>query len=394
MNQKIFYIRAMRFTYVYIVALIISSFFSTASWSQDSNITFLKTILKNSYRKDVCSYSILYKIKSNEDTLTFKYFVTLVNKPEEFSYSVLVNDSLLEVYYDNILLLADLSNTEYTLSVLSKKEICAESRYLFRSMVDEGFPSILLDDSVVIQKHLETDTSYIFNITYLNPGQLDKLFYTIKVSKNTKSISEYSLSASVAGISLWESLKLSYVDTCTLDSIEDVSRKKFFNILKTYKPKCENAQNGMLRDEMERAPSIHDSLPFLKLISLENDTISISDYSSKYYLIDYWYRACFPCIKSIPILKELHDKFNESQLKIISINNVDKSKDLIEKFILDNNLPYSVYMESVESGKIFNGIVSYPTFVIYNDKFQVIKILNGYSDDLKEKILGIIEGND
>lgn len=391
MNHTTQYIRAMKHTRI--VVLIFICILPLISKSQESYVPFFNKVLKNSYREDICSYSIQYRLKSNNDTLTFKYFITLVNKPDEFSYSVFINDSLLEVYYDNIKLMADLSRSEYTLSTLTKKEICSDSRFLFRSMVDESFSKIILDDSGKILKDNKNESAHAFNVIFSDVKPLDTLYYTLFISRGKKSINEYSLSSSISGISLWENWKLIDNDKCPWDTNKDVNRKRFFDILKTFKPKCVDTQNLKPKVETESANTIHETLPQLNLISLHNDTIRLANDSSEFYLVDYWYRSCFPCIKAIPIIKELHNKFDERQLKIISINNVDASQNLIEKFILDNKLPYDVYTGTVEKGKTFDGVISYPTFVIYDSKFQVIKIINGYSDNLKDKILEAIQSN-
>lgn len=377
------------------IGLSIFLFMPTFSWSQGS-VKELTRAFESTFRNDVCYYSILYKrLKSNGDTITRNYDIALINNAQEFSVNTQFNDSIGEVYFDEMLLTANLKQGVYSLRHIEKKNLYSETNYLFRPMIDQNLADLLLDNSTVVEIKNKIADFCEFTITPLNPGDLDYLVYSVEVPKNSKTINKFSYTASIAGIMLWESWELLEFEICqhTVTGHSD-NRNRFFDYLKNLKPKCDqNIQFEINSNKNVRNISIHDTLPFLQLISIDGDTIRFSDFGAQYILVDYWYRACFPCIKSIPAINELHDLFVDSKLKIVSINSIDRSIDLIHKFVIDNNIQGQIFTSTVEKGREFMGITSFPTFVLYNNKFEVVKLFSGYSDDFRDKIVKIIESN-
>ncbi len=91
-----------------------------------------------------------------------------------------------------------------------------------------------------------------------------------------------------------------------------------------------------------------------------------------YYLIDFWYSHCAPCVKGFPKLKELYRQFNGKGFDIISIS-VDKQKDekdyvaAIKKHALSWNHVWD--KDGVKAEKF--SIASFPTYILL-DKNGVI----------------------
>ena len=72
--------------------------------------------------------------------------------------------------------------------------------------------------------------------------------------------------------------------------------------------------------------------------SVSGDTIKLSDYKDKtYVLLDFWASWCKPCIKEIPRMKEIHKKYSNRGLTIISIS-LDTDKNSWHKAVQKNDL--------------------------------------------------------
>src|SRR5688572_14083984 len=68
--------------------------------------------------------------------------------------------------------------------------------------------------------------------------------------------------------------------------------------------------------------------------------------SSKVYVVEFWATWCGPCIKSIPHLNELHEKFKDKGLVVIGQNlgeNEGKVAPFIEK--MGDKMTYRVAIE-------------------------------------------------
>ncbi len=68
-------------------------------------------------------------------------------------------------------------------------------------------------------------------------------------------------------------------------------------------------------------------------------TIRLSDFKdNSFVLLDFWASWCVPCIKEIPKIKSLHNKYSKKEFAIISISLDDdtiKWRDAIDKYKLD-----------------------------------------------------------
>ncbi len=109
----------------------------------------------------------------------------------------------------------------------------------------------------------------------------------------------------------------------------------------------------------------------LKLKTLDGKIAKISDYKGQVLLINFWASWCNPCIKEIPSLVRLQQKFNSKYFKIITIN-VGESQHKITKFVKKIGLTLPILLD--ESGQAVKewGVYAYPSnFLI--DKEGVIR---------------------
>lgn len=375
----------------FIIALFVLGAFMNSSKAQINGSHFLEYILENTFNQDVGPYELSYQRKSNNDTLKFEYYVDVFKSYKSIMYAVQLDSTYAEVYCDSVLISVDLVNKKYNTIFKPQKQILAESRYVFRPLLDENFDELILGDSVEISTILSTSDYDIFKIDFIHKHGLQELFYSLKVDNHSKRIIGYSLTSKVYGLSMWESWEIKNILPAEQNLIKHIIKSKYLTYLQMFTPKCEN-ENELQQKENELY-SFHISLPTQSLISTKSDTFRFEEFPSDAYLVDYWYRACLPCIKSFPVIKEIDELYDDHKLRIISINNVDKSIDQINEFILKNNISYNIYTSTIETGSKFGNIISYPTFVLYNKDFKIIKIINGYTANLKDDIISALNIN-
>ncbi len=83
-------------------------------------------------------------------------------------------------------------------------------------------------------------------------------------------------------------------------------------------------------------PPLNKELPFISFKTNLGDTYSIADYKgSQYVLVCFWASWCGPCIKNIPLLKELDDTYQSKGLQLISIS-IDDNEEWWKSAMLRN----------------------------------------------------------
>ena len=85
--------------------------------------------------------------------------------------------------------------------------------------------------------------------------------------------------------------------------------------------------------------------PDFTLFDLKGNPISLKDYRSKVVVLDFWATWCGPCKEELPHFQELMNSYqNNSSVVFLTISE-DKNKDVVEKFIVENNYTFPVLMD-------------------------------------------------
>ena len=115
------------------------------------------------------------------------------------------------------------------------------------------------------------------------------------------------------------------------------------------------------------------------------DTFVLSKQNAKLYVIDFWYQTCSPCMKSIPYLIELYDKYKKDGLLVIGVNSIDNTPNrypLIKKFIEFKNITYPIIM-SERKIDINYKVPGYPTLYVLDQNKHIIFYEVGFNPDKK-----------
>lgn len=111
---------------------------------------------------------------------------------------------------------------------------------------------------------------------------------------------------------------------------------------------------------------------------------------STLYLVDFWFVGCAPCIKAMPELEHLHQKYQTSGLQVVGLNPLDQGrKDLVTQFKERLKITYDLLYVSQEIPGQWKVII-YPTiYLIKGGKVVYSKV--GHRDEdvpvLEEQIL-------
>jgi len=132
---------------------------------------------------------------------------------------------------------------------------------------------------------------------------------------------------------------------------------------------------------------------------MNGELVNLSDYQGKkYVLLDFWTSWCIPCLKGLPHMKELFEKYNDKGLQIIGVSCDQKRNDWLAS-ISKNKIsiwPQVLTVQSLE--KVSQGYVSeediqqkYPTdgvpkYILIDKTGKIIGKWVGYSvEDEKDQ---------
>jgi len=108
---------------------------------------------------------------------------------------------------------------------------------------------------------------------------------------------------------------------------------------------------------------------------VENDVLTSKELNGKYVMLNFWATWCAPCIKEMPILTSLQEKYGD-KLQIIGIL-MEKNKDpkeladFMTKFKM--NFPVTIGEENYRIAKAFDDVNMFPESFVYAPDGKFLK---------------------
>ena len=105
-------------------------------------------------------------------------------------------------------------------------------------------------------------------------------------------------------------------------------------------------------------------------------------------VINFWSRACDPCIKEMPVLNELTALYQVKN--VVFLAPAPENKNKVKRFLKKNIFNYNIipaatsYIKSMDIG-------SYPTQLIIDKKGIIRQVFIGYDDNTKKKLQSEID---
>lgn len=95
--------------------------------------------------------------------------------------------------------------------------------------------------------------------------------------------------------------------------------------------------------------------------------------NGKYTLLDFWGTWCGPCIQSIPDLIDIHKKYRNKGLEIVSIAS-DDSIDAVKDFLKRKDIGWVNLFEAKSEGKVTGlfAINTFPTYILIDPSGKIL----------------------
>lgn len=106
----------------------------------------------------------------------------------------------------------------------------------------------------------------------------------------------------------------------------------------------------------------------------------------KLVLLDFWATWCIPCLKEMPEIAKLYDKYKDKDFEIIGIS-IDKNMDKWRNMIEGKGMPWIQFIDSNMSNPISNiyGVTAIPHTVLIDENGEIIAV-NLRGEELRKKI--------
>lgn len=133
------------------------------------------------------------------------------------------------------------------------------------------------------------------------------------------------------------------------------------------------------------ASEVGQAAPQFTLPSLLQDQpVSLTQFSGKVVYVDFWASWCAPCRISFPLLNKLHQKLKDQGFEVVAIN-LDENKANAEKFLKDFPVTFPVLRDSKGEWADQYVVESMPTSFIVDKQGVIQHIHHGFtSDDINE----------
>ena len=130
-------------------------------------------------------------------------------------------------------------------------------------------------------------------------------------------------------------------------------------------------------------PAVADLLKTFSLKGLDGKTLSAEDLKGKVAVINVWGVWCSPCVKEMPQIQKLYDKYKaDAHIAIVTIDSGDGT-GILKSFLAGNKYTFPVLLESEYFPK--SEVTAYPTtwFIDREGKIAFTKV--GRTIDLENE---------
>jgi thiol-disulfide isomerase/thioredoxin len=208
--------------------------------------------------------------------------------------------------------------------------------------------------------YMKMDTSKVFGN---NPVSLNYKFKKLEISSRTNdSIKQ---------------LIRNYRNTYKLTEITDNISFDKFNV--------KGRKNTTKELKADKIPDV--STPYLiPLLSLQGDSIKLDDFKGRYILLDFWFTNCPPCMRGIPKVNIIYEKFKARNLVVIGVNAIDKKMKAIEDVAIKKEMKYMVCKAPNNYENYFN-VPSFPTYILISPDQKTFKTIPLHDDKELNKFI-------
>jgi len=118
--------------------------------------------------------------------------------------------------------------------------------------------------------------------------------------------------------------------------------------------------------------------PDFKLLSVSDNSISLSDYRGKVVLLEFTSVGCGPCHFAIPELRKLYEEYRNKEFEMLSIEAyLINKKDALQRYIIKNDIDYPFLIGNKEVTDAYQ-VMGVPYFIVIDQNGTIREVKFGY----------------
>jgi len=113
-------------------------------------------------------------------------------------------------------------------------------------------------------------------------------------------------------------------------------------------------------------------MPEITLKDFDGKRVTGEQLKGNILVLDFWATWCGPCIKEIPALNQLQEKYAGKGVKVIAVTMASGSVEEVKPFVAKRNMRYTVLMGADDESYDFN-VFGFPTTFIITRDLKIYK---------------------
>ena len=119
------------------------------------------------------------------------------------------------------------------------------------------------------------------------------------------------------------------------------------------------------------------------------ENIKLGEQAGNVVMINFWASWCGPCRKEMPLLNDLHNKYEPLGFTVLGVNVEEDSTKALE-FISDTPVDFPILFDSANEVSKLYEVLAMPTTVLVDRDGNIRYIHKGYKDGDEDKYRSMV----
>ncbi len=110
-------------------------------------------------------------------------------------------------------------------------------------------------------------------------------------------------------------------------------------------------------------------------VKLSGESVTLANFKGKVVLVDFWATWCVPCVKAMPDLQKLQEKYSEKGLGVVGISIDEKGAEKVKPFLSKKKFTYTMLLDKDTvhpTWKAF-GVHGIPALFLLNKEGMIVQ---------------------